>query len=126
MSRRAGAALAVLAVVAALAGCAQPGTQASKAQAARIAVATSDISTACGYAEEVTAFAGPHAHGLSSVRAMAQKGAHKLAGVYAQNQTGIYQGESIGGVVNDSIALLGDCGLPGPRRVLEHALTAHP
>ena len=44
-----------------LSGCAQPGTQAPRSQAAKLAVGTSDISAACGYLEELTAFGGSKA-----------------------------------------------------------------
>lgn len=106
-----------------LAGCAQPGTQAPKPEAARLAVGTSDISTACGYLEELTAFGG-HG-GRASIVAMAQTGANKLANVYAADQTGIYQGDSVGAVLGDSISLLHDCGLTGPEQTLQRALRAH-
>ena len=119
------AALATLLAVA-IAGCAQPGTQAPKAQAAKLAVGTSDISAACGYQEEATAFGGRRAASVAAVEAMAQSGAKKLAGVYAVDQTGIYQGDSIGALLGDSISLLRDCGLTAPEQTLEAALKAHP
>ena len=104
-------------VIVAATGCASPGTPAPSSQAAKLSVATSDIATACGYADELTAF-GDHHVSLSSEEAMAAQGASKLAGVYARSHAWIYQGESIGGVVNGSIALLGECGLPGARTTL--------
>jgi hypothetical protein len=120
LRRSAAAALTAFAI--ALAGCAQPGTQAPKPEAAKLAVGTSDISTACGYAQELTAFGGPHAAGLGAQEAMATEGANRLAGVFAHSSTWIYQGESIGGLLNDSSSLLGECGLTGARQVLERAL----
>jgi hypothetical protein len=112
-------------VLAAVAGCAQPGTQAPKAQAAKLAVGTSDISTACGYLEELTAFGRPSPQTLAPIESMAQTGARKLAVVYAEDQTGIYQGDSIGALLGDSISLLKDCGLTGPERMLERARRSH-
>ncbi len=109
----------------AVSGCAQPGTQAPKAESAKLAVGTSDISTACGYLEEVTAFGRPGRR-LASIVSMAQAGAQKLADVYAHDQTDIYQGDSIGAVLGDSISLLHDCGLTGPQKMLQEALHAHP
>jgi hypothetical protein len=106
----------------ALAGCAQPGTQAPKAQAAKLAVGTGDISTACGYVEELTAFGGRQDKHLAAIESMAQTGASKLAAVYARDQTDIYQGESIGAVLGDSISLLHDCRLTGAEKTLEQAL----
>ncbi|MBV8431653.1 MAG: hypothetical protein JO244_10850 [Solirubrobacterales bacterium] len=106
-----------------LAGCAQPGTQAPKPQAAKLAVGTSDISTACGYVWELTAYR--RRANLSAEASMAETGAQKLAAVYAQDQTGIYQGDSIGALLGDTISLLQECGLTRPERTLQHALTAH-
>jgi hypothetical protein len=116
-------ALAAAALAAsALAGCAQPGTQAPKPEAAKLAVGTADISSACGYLEEGTAFGGRAGKDLVPIVAMAQTGAKKLAAVYAHDQTDIYQGDSIGGVLGDSISLLHDCGLSGPEQTLRRAL----
>ncbi len=109
----------------ALSGCAQPGTQAPKAQAAKLAVGTSDISTACGYLEELTAFDRSSPQTVAPIESMAQTGAGKLAAVYAEDQTGIYQGDSIGALLGDSISLLKDCGLIGPEKVLQQALRSH-
>ncbi len=105
-----------------LAGCAQPGTQAPKPQAAKLAVGTSDISAACGYLEELTAFGGHQ--GRAAIVSMAQTGVKKLASVYAVDQTDIYQGDSIGALLGDSISLLHDCGLTGPEKSLQRALAA--
>ncbi len=56
---------------------------------------------------------------------MAQTGVQKLAAVYAVDQTDIYQGDSIGALLGDSISLLHDCGLTGPEKTLQRALGAH-
>ena len=109
-------------IATALAGCAQPGTQVPEAQAAKLGVGTGDISTACGYLEELTAFGGRKGKNLASIESMAQAGARKLAAVYAHDQTDIYQGDSIGALLGDSISLLHDCGLTGPEKTLERAL----
>jgi hypothetical protein len=120
------AVVAVSAVSAALlAGCAQPGTQAPKSQAAKLAVGTSDISAACGYLEELRAFGSAGGKELGSIKSMAQTGAQKLAGVYATDQTDIYQGDSVGALLGDSISLLHDCGLHGIEKKLQRALSAH-
>jgi hypothetical protein len=111
--------------VLALAGCAQPGTQAPRSQAAKLAVGTSDISAACGYREELTAFGGAKGKDLSSIKEMAQTGAQKLARVYAKDQTDIYQGDSIGALLGDTISLLHDCGLSDAEQTLKHALAGH-
>lgn len=108
-----------------LAGCAQPGTQAPRPEAAKLAVGTGDISTACGYLEERTAFAKAPAKNRAAIEAMAQTGARKLATVYARDQTDIYQGDSIGAVLGDSISLLHDCGLRGAEQTLKQALSRH-
>lgn len=125
--RAALAALVSAAVIlgAALGGCSQPGTQAPKPQAAKLSVGTGDISTACGYLEELTVFGGRERGVPGSIESMARTGAGKLASVYASDQTGIYQGESIGGVLGDTISLLHDCGLGGAAKTLERALARH-
>jgi hypothetical protein len=117
--------IAAASLATALAGCAQPGTQIPKAQAARLGVATGDISTACGYLEELTAFGGRRGKNLAPIESMAQTGARKLAAVYSHDQTDIYQGDSIGAVLGDGISLLHDCGLPGAVKTLERALASH-
>jgi hypothetical protein len=115
----------VLAATLGLVGCAQPGTQAPKPEAAKLAVGTSDISVACGYLEEATAFGGRQGKNLSSIKSMAQTGAQKLAGVYAHDQTDIYQGDSIGALMGDAISLLHDCGLTSAENTLKQALKHH-
>jgi hypothetical protein len=116
---------ALIVAAALLAGCAQPGTQAPKPQAAKLAVGTSDISTACGYLEEREGFGRPSQQNLASLESMAEDGARRLAAVYAKDQTGIYQGDSIGALLGDSISLLHDCGLPKAEKTLKQALAAH-
>lgn len=127
MPRHAALRLAAIATVlgAVLAACAQPGTQAPRPEAAKLAVGTGDISTACGYLEERTAFGQAPAKTRAAIEAMAQQGARKLASVFARDQTGIYQGESIGAVLGDSISLLHDCGLHGAELTLQRALAHH-
>jgi hypothetical protein len=105
-----------------LVACAPPGTSLQKIQAARVGVATSDISAACGYADELTAFGGRHPRGLAAQQATAVSAAHKLASVYAQSPSDIYQGESVGSVVSDTITLLDECGLTSAEKVLQQAL----
>ena len=115
----------MIALVIGAVGCAQPGTPAPARQAAELDVATSRISVACGYEEELTAFEGPSPPGLAWIESIAVSGARKLAFVYARDQRDIYQGESVGAIVNDSISLLAGCRLPAARHVLEYALEHH-
>jgi hypothetical protein len=124
--RRIQVALVAAVVAAGVAGCGDAGTQAPSRQAAELDVATSRISVACGYADELTAFGGRHPAGLGRIESIAQSGARKLASVYDRDHSDIYQGESVGGIVNDSISLLGNCGLPGARTPLRRALDEHP
>ena len=118
-------AAALAACATAAAGCTQPGTQAPKPEAARLSHATGDISLACGYAEELTAFGGPHPSGLDTQETMGVFGARLLLKVWSHNRTWTYQGETIDQVVRDSISLLGHCGLNHAQQFLRHA-TEHP
>lgn len=115
-------AFAGLALGVSVAGCVHPGTPAPSRQSDELDVATSRISVACGYEEELTAFGGPRPKGLAGIESIAVSGARKLAAVYARDQSDIYQGESVGAIVGDSISLLAGCRLPAARMVLEHAL----
>lgn len=127
-SRRAGirrtwAGWSTLAVAVLAAGCSQAGTpQVSTREAAKIGVATSRITAACGTAGELRAFGGARPRGLARQESVALSGARKLAGVYAHDQSHIYQGDSVGGVVHDSISLLDSCGLPKAGELLLAAL----
>lgn len=120
-ARAATAALVALGVT----GCLHPGTPVPSKQADELDVATSRISVACGYEEELTATGGAHPAGLGSIESIAVSGARKLASVYARDQSDIYQGESVGAVLGDSIALLAGCRLPAARQLLERALQRH-
>jgi hypothetical protein len=117
-------ALAALVLALTLGACAQPGTQVPRPDAAKLDVAASRMSVACGYAEELGAFGGSHPRGLAFIESIAVSGARKLAGVFARRQSDIYQGESVGGIVHDSISLLEGCHLSAARKVLERALRA--
>lgn len=124
--RRALAGTAAAAALATAAGCAQPGTPASSGQAATLAVGTGDISTACGYREELTEFEAQRAKGQGPIVQMALTGARKLAAVYARDQSDIYQGESAGAVLGDSISLLRGCGLGDVAAILVRARRSRP
>jgi hypothetical protein len=117
--------LVSLALTGGLSGCLKPGTPVSSKQADKLDVATSRMSVACGYEEELTARGAPHPKLLRWIESIAVSGAQKLALVYAKDQTHIYQGESVGAIVNDSISLLAGCRLPAARKVLEQALQLH-
>jgi hypothetical protein len=102
-----------------LGGCAQPGTQAPLAQARLLDEATSTIADDCGYAQEITA------SGRTDVVRFdrdASGGARKLLSVWRRDRSWIYQGESVNGIVSDSISLLGDCGLPRAQRALRQGI----
>ena len=114
--------LATAAVLALAAGCSQPGAPITAKQAAELDVATSRISVACGYEEELTASQAPPAAELAQIESIAVSGARKLAFVYRRDQSDIYQGESVGAIAGDSISLLTGCRLPMARQVLERAL----
>lgn len=123
--RRVGAALAAATCALGVAGCLHPGTPVPSRQADELDVATSRISVACGYEEELTSTGGAHPAGLGYIESIAVSGARKLASVYARDQSDIYQGESVGAVLGDSISLLAGCRLPAARQLLERALQRH-
>ena len=114
--------VAAVAIAVAVVGCAQPGTQVPASEAAKLDVATSRMSVACGYAEELEAFGGSHPPGLPWIESIAVSGAQKLAAVYAHDQSDLYQGESVGAIVEDSLSLVRGCGLNRAGRVLSEAL----
>lgn len=124
MTRRIAPAIA-LALVTAITGCAKPGTPVPSKQSDELDVATSRISVACGYEEELTATGAPNPKALAWIESVAVSGAQKLAFVYARDQSDIYQGESVGAIVGDSISLLAGCRLPAARHVLEQARARH-
>jgi hypothetical protein len=125
MIRRSAAALSALALAGGVSGCLKPGTPVPSKQADQLDVATSRISVACGYEEELTATGGSHPSGLGWIQSIAVSGAQKLASVYSHDRSDIYQGESVGAIVHDSISLLAGCRLPAARKVLEQALHSH-
>jgi hypothetical protein len=121
-ARHARSLVAVLGAVVAVAGCAPPGTPVQKIQAAKLGVATSSISAACGYAWELTAFGGRQPNGLAAQDSTAVSAANKLATVYKHSPSDIYEGESVGSILSDTITLLDECGLPRAKQVLQRAL----
>jgi hypothetical protein len=80
--------------------------------------ALSGISSACGLSYQTTALARNPAPSLSGLEASASRDADKLASVYAGNPGWLYQGETITTIVDDSISLLGECGLVESRAKL--------
>jgi hypothetical protein len=113
--------LAVLAVGAAVAACGPTPPQAPLKQAMKLSVATGGISTACGLTYQVTAFPGDHRSDLETLEATASSNAIKLASVYANNAAWIYQGETVGKIVGDAVAMLKACGLRRAAGVLSAA-----
>jgi len=87
----------------------------------KLSVATGGISTACGLTYQATAFAGDHTSDLETLEATASSSATKLASVYAKNPAWIYQGETVGQIVEDSVAMLNACGLHRSARMLSAA-----
>jgi hypothetical protein len=118
--------LALALVVLLVAGCAQSGpSQVSTKEAAKIGVATSRIAVACSAAGEIRAFDGSDPDGLATQESIAVSGARKLVGVYTRDQSHIYQGESVGGVLQQSFSLLDGCGLARAGNLLLAALKRH-
>jgi hypothetical protein len=113
--------LAPLAGAVALAACGATPPQAPLREAARLDSATSGISTACGLAYQVTAFAGEHKADLETLEATASSSAQKLASVYAKNPAWMYQGETVGEIVRDALSMLDTCGLKHAEGTLRRA-----
>ncbi len=103
--------LVALVLALAGAGCGPTPPQAPFAQAKKLDSATGDIATACGLTYQVTAFPGDHRTELANLEGSALSSARKLASVYARNPAWIYQGETVGKIVDDGIAMLRACGL---------------
>jgi hypothetical protein len=118
MTRRQCMSAALAAMAIATAACGPLPPQAPLAAAKRLDAATSGISTACGEAYQVTAFAGDHAAGLAALEATAGAAAVKLAGVYARNPSWIYQGQTVRQIVLESIDLMRSCSLSRPAGIL--------
>ncbi len=105
------------------AGCSEAGMPyVSLQEAAKIGVATTRITVACGTADELRAFGKAEPRHLSAEDSIAVSGARKLAAVYRRDQSHIYEGESVGGVVHDSISLLANCHMARARELLVEAL----
>ncbi len=104
-----------------LAACGPTPPQAPLPYAKKLDSATSGISTACGLAEQVTAFGGQHQKDLITLGVTAGSSALKLASVYQRNPAWIYQGETVRQILADSESLLGSCGLRGAQTQLKQA-----
>lgn len=118
MSARRSLRLALLAAAAVVSACGSTAGQAPREQAMKLSVATGGISTACGLAYQTTAF---QKSDLETLEATASSSATKLASVYTRNPAWIYQGETVGQIVEDSIAMLNTCGLHRSAGVLSAA-----
>jgi hypothetical protein len=104
-----------------LVACGPTPPQAPLPYAKKLDSATSGISTACGLAEQVTAFPGSHRKDLITLEVTAGASGLKLASVYHRNPAWIYQGETVRQIVTDSVSLLGSCGLRSAQAGLKRA-----
>ncbi len=114
-------AVAALAAALTLAACGPTPPQAPLPYAKKLDSATSGISTACGLAEQVTAFAPRQGKDLITLEVTAGASGLKLASVYRRNPAWIYQGETVRQIVTDSVSLLGSCGLKNAQTELKRA-----
>jgi hypothetical protein len=112
--------LAALSAAIALAGCGAP-PQAPFHEAKKLDASTSDISTQCGLASQITAFPGDHQKELATLEAEAGASVRSLASVYARNANWTYQGETVRQIVVDAIETLRSCGLTRAERALRAA-----
>ncbi len=118
------AALALAGAALAGAGCGALPPQAPLAYAKKLDSATSGISTACGYAYQVTAFPGNHAADLKRLEATASTAVGKLVRVFHRNRAWVYQGDTVAEISSDAVSMLRSCGLHGAARELKRATTA--
>lgn len=110
------------ALTAALAACGATPPQAPLPYARKLDSATSAISTACGEADQVAAFAGPHRAELITLEVTASSSVRKLVLVYRRDPGWIYQGETARQIVHDSASMLAACGLGRARASLLQAV----
>jgi hypothetical protein len=125
MKRTSGAVAPALIAALALAACGPLPPQAPLPYAKKLDSATSGISTACGLAEQVSAFSGQHDKDLITLEVTAGNSSRKLASVYHKNPAWIYQGETVRQIVTDSVSLLGSCGLHSAQAELKRATGRH-
>jgi outer membrane lipoprotein-sorting protein len=111
-------ALALVLLTLVLVGCGSTPPQAPLPDAKKLDSSTSDISTACGEAAQVTEFEGQHSAHVAGIEGAAERSARKLASVYRRNPNWIYQGETVGEIVVDAKRMLGSCGLRPALEVL--------
>ena len=116
--RRASAAALVLI---SLGACGPTPPQAPLPYAKKLDTSTSDISTACGEAFQVTEFEGQNRADLAGIEGAAERSARKLASVYRRDPAWIYQGETVGEIVADAEQMLGSCRLSPALDVLRQA-----
>ena len=117
--------LAPAVVTAALAGCGATPPQPPLHEAKKLGASTSDISTECGLAYQVTAFPGGHGKALANLETSAKASARSLASVYDRNPSWIFQGETVHDVVRDALSMLRGCGLSHAADTLERAISNH-
>jgi hypothetical protein len=104
-------------LVLALASCGATPPQAPGPEAYRLNNALSAISSACGEAAEIQAFAND-AHDMTTAERQAEKQVPVLARIYTRNPSWIFQGASVAELVSMSSSLLDECGLPVAARRL--------
>ncbi len=112
--------LTVVVVVVVVGGCGPPPPQAPLLDAKKLDASTGAISSACGESYQLRAFAVGDRRDLLTLEVTATAAARKLASVYAQNPSWIYQGDTVGEIVHDGISMLRSCRL----RVAAKALAA--
>jgi hypothetical protein len=118
------AALAPAVAALAIAGCGALPPQAPLADAQKLSVATSGISTACGFAIQYTAFRGNHARDLKLLEAQASTYVQKLVTVFRRNRAWVSQGDTVAEISSDAVSLLESCGLHRAAQQLKRATTA--
>jgi hypothetical protein len=107
-----------------LAGCGVGGDKAPLNAARHINTITSNISTACGELDQLMAFPPPPAKDVNTLKATASSAVRQLAAVYRAHPSWVFDGVTVGTIVNQARAMLRGCGLKEAAEQLKRQ-TAH-
>lgn len=116
--------LAAVLLAAAIAGCGVGGEKAPLNDARHINTITGNISTACGELYQLSAFPPPPAKDVNTLKATASSAVRQLAAIYRAHPDWVFQGATMGTIVNQARAMLRGCGMKEAAEQLKRE-TAH-